>query len=76
MAQIQLDCEAPGCDLGNEGTRYKTPLLSEAMAMRMLEMHRADYHVRQEQARGAAANVVKPEKYTRPVLTKGVGEDK
>ena len=76
MAQVQLECVAPECVLGAGGTRYKTPLMSEGGAMEMLMMHHDNNHVRQEQAQRVAANVVKPEKYKRPVLTKGVGEDK
>ena len=65
-----------GCAHGEGGAKYKTPLLSEGTAMEMLKMHRADHHAPQGQAQGGAANHVKPEKYTRPVLAKGIGEDK
>ena len=39
---IQLPCTTPGCDHGDGGTPYKTLALEPALAMEMLNNHRAD----------------------------------
>ena len=66
------------CDHGNDGNRYKTALLEPDLAFRMLAMHRQDAHD-EEQVGGGTADLAtrsKVEKVKRPILKKGISEDK
>ena len=70
-----------GCVHGDEENRYKTALLEPDLAFRMLTMHRQDAHGHgeEEQVGGGAADPAtrsKVEKVKRPVLKKGISEDK
>ena len=62
---------------GEEGARYKTPLLEAELAMQMLPMHRADEHGHLQVVAGETANVrrSKAEKVSRPSIKLGVSED-
>ena len=36
---MSLECTAPNCDMGQTGARYKTSMLTEVNAMKLLESH-------------------------------------
>ena len=81
VEKVTLECTAPDCDLGQSGARYKTPLITEVNAMKMLESHLQLNHgqvqvgnqQRQEPGDGC---FTKPEKTRRPSLQKGISEDR
>ena len=78
MAPVELECTVVDCDHGNDGNRYKTALLEPDLAFRMLAMHRQDAHD-EEQVGGGTADLAtrsKVEKVKRPILKKGISEDK
>ena len=39
MAPVALECPIVGCDLGENGARYKTPELEAGIAIEMLKLH-------------------------------------
>ena len=39
MAPMAVECPIVGCDLGENGARYKTPELEAGIAMEMLKLH-------------------------------------
>ena len=42
-----LECPSLGCTRGNGGARWRTPPLSENIAMELMDFHRADAHGQQ-----------------------------
>ena len=84
MPPIQLECPVGGCDLGEDGRGYKTPLLPSGEALKLLTLHTEFNHVQshggaagqQQQGDGGARVGCKAEKVPRPVLKKGQSEDK
>ena len=81
-SEMTLECTAPNCDLGQSGARYKTPLLTEVNAMKMLESHLQLNHGQgqagdqRRQEPGDGGQYTKPEKTRRPSLQKGISEDR
>ena len=81
---IQLECPVGGCELGEDGGGYKTPLLPSGEALKLLTLHTQFNHVQshggaagqQQQGDGGARVGCKAEKVPRPVLKKGQSEDK
>ena len=43
-APVVLDCPKPGCNLGEDGAKYKTPELEATIAMEMLKLHVQQNH--------------------------------
>ena len=39
MPPIQLECPVGGCELGEDGGGYKTPLLPTGEALKLLTLH-------------------------------------
>ena len=39
MAQVALQCTIIGCDVGENGAKYKTPELEAGIAMELLKLH-------------------------------------
>ena len=82
MAPVVLECTVLDCDKGEDGARYNTAALEPDLAFRMLTMHRKDAHGQEElggqqhQEQRVAPAVSKVEKVKRPVLKKGISEDK
>ena len=68
MAELELNCTHLEC-------MFKTPKLIPALEMQMLAMHDKNVH-RQGGQENAGAAAVKIEKVPRPVMKKGIGEDK
>ena len=60
---VTLECMKPGCVAGEDGARFKTPLMAPGDALRLLELHRQDVHppaagaVGQGNRQGAAAEI-------------------
>ena len=50
MPPIELECPVVGCALGEEGGKYKTPLLPSDQALQLLTIHNQNH----AQAQGAA----------------------
>ena len=70
---VELSCTTPDCALGPGGIPYKTPALEPALAMEMLNNHRADAHgaCAAGGGEGAAQGKKKPHlsKLPRPTIT-------
>ena len=81
---VELECPVGGCELGEDGGGYKTPLLPPEEAIKLLTLHTQFNHVQpqggtvgqQQQGDGGARVGCKAEKVPRPVLKKGQSEDK
>ena len=39
MKNIPLECPNAGCELGDNGQKYKTPVIEAGLALRMLDLH-------------------------------------
>ena len=82
MPPIELECPVVGCDLGEDGGRYKTPPLPSGEALQLLTLHHHNHAqaqggaVGQQQGTGGTVVGCKAEKVPRPVLKKGQSEDK
>ena len=50
MSNIELECPVAGCNFGEAGGRYKTPLLPSGDAVQLLNIHNQNH----TQAQGAA----------------------
>ena len=77
---MELECPVVGCTLGENGGRYKTPPVPEALQLQLLMMHNQNHVQAQgvavEHDAGGARVGCKAEKVPRPVLKKGQSEDK
>ena len=77
---VELECPVVGCTLGENGGRYKTPPVPEALQLQLLMMHNQNHVQAQgvavEHETGGARVGCKAEKVPRPVLKKGQSEDK
>ena len=77
---VELECPVVGCTLGENGGRYKTPPVPEALQLQLLMMHNQNHVQAQgvavEHDAGGARVGCKAEKVPKPVLKKGQSEDK
>ena len=83
MPPIELECPVVGCDLGEDGGRYKTPPLPSSEALQLLTFHHHNHAQaqggavgQQQQGTGGTMGGCKVEKVPRPALKKGQSEDK
>jgi hypothetical protein len=73
---VALECMRPTCVSGEDGAKYKTPLLEPGDAIKLLDLHDRGVHggaVGRDQQQGGAA--AKPNKMTTPKLEMGTGPD-
>ena len=70
-----LECPTPGCTLGTNGDRYKTPELEASLAMQMLVLHDERNHKQPVQTVEAGNQRRRAEKVNRPTIKMGSSED-
>ena len=75
MAPTTLECTPPGCTLGNDGAKYKTPEMEMEFAMQLLVMHQANNHQQGAVMAGAGVKKTNAEKVNRPTIKMGSSED-